>query len=115
MPVPLVPLINGIPALGLGTYPLTGDQCTETIIMTIGLGYRHIDTAQMYGNEREVGQGIARCGVARDQLFITTKVEPSNLGKARFAQPSTRQGKLLRKLHQVAAPGRWTRVAQMRR
>ena len=86
MPVPLVPLINGIPALGLGTYPLTGDQCTETIMMAIGLGYRHVDTAQMYGNEREVGQGIARCGVAREQLFITTKVEPSNLGKARFAE-----------------------------
>ncbi len=86
MPTPTIPLINGIPALGLGTYPLSSATCIDTIRMAIGLGYRHIDTAQMYGNEREVGEAIAACGVARDQLFITTKVDPSNLGQARFAE-----------------------------
>jgi diketogulonate reductase-like aldo/keto reductase len=86
LPTPTIPLINGIPALGLGTYPLSGATCIDTIRMAIGLGYRHIDTAQMYGNEREVGEAIAACGVARDQLFITTKVDPSNLGQARFAE-----------------------------
>lgn len=86
MPTPVIPLINGIPALGLGTYPLSGRACTDTVRMAIDIGYRHIDTAQMYGNEREVGEAIAACGVARDQLFITTKVDPSNLGQARFAE-----------------------------
>lgn len=53
--------------------------------MAIGLGYRHIDTAQMYGNEAAVGRAIAGCGVARDQLFITTKIDPSNCNMARFS------------------------------
>lgn len=85
LPTPVLPLINGIPALGLGTYPLTGRACIDTVRMAVDLGYRHIDTAQMYGNESEVGEAIAGCGVAREQLFITTKVDPSNNGKARFA------------------------------
>jgi diketogulonate reductase-like aldo/keto reductase len=80
-----IPLINGIPAIGLGTYPLTAAQCIDTVKMAVELGYRHIDTAQMYGNEHEVGRAIAQCGVARKELFVTTKVDPSNLGKARFA------------------------------
>lgn len=76
---------NGIPALGLGTYPLSGLDCTDTVKMAVALGYRHIDTAQMYGNEREVGAALKTCGIARDQLFVTTKVDPSNNGKARFS------------------------------
>ncbi len=86
MPHVSVPLFNGIPALGLGTYPLSGGHCVETITMAIGLGYRHIDTAQMYGNEREVGQAIASCGLPRGQLFVTTKVDPGNCSKARFSE-----------------------------
>ena len=80
-----IPNINGIPAIGLGTYPLMGPQCIETVKMAVGLGYRHIDTAQMYGNEKDVGRGIAACGVARAELFVTTKVDPGNLSRARFA------------------------------
>ena len=86
MPDHSVPLINGIPAIGLGTYPLSGGHCTATVEMAIGLGYRHIDTAQMYGNEREVGAALARCGVARTALFVTTKVDPGNLGRNRFSE-----------------------------
>ncbi len=80
-----VPAYNGIPALGLGTYPLSGEDCSDTVRMAIGLGYRHIDTAQMYGNEREVGAALRTCGVPRHEIFVTTKVDPSNNGKARFS------------------------------
>jgi len=80
-----IPLLHGIPALGLGTYPLMDQQCTDTVRMAVDLGYRHIDTAQMYGNEKAVGKGIAGCGVARDALFITTKVDPSNCNAAQFS------------------------------
>jgi 2,5-diketo-D-gluconate reductase B len=80
-----IPTLHGIPALGMGTYPLLGDACISTVRMAIDLGFRHIDTAQMYGNETDVGRAAAACGVARDELFITTKVDPSNLTPARFA------------------------------
>lgn len=80
-----IPAFNGIPALGLGTYPLSGQDCTDAVKMAIGLGYRHIDTAQMYGNEREVGAALKACGVPRNEIFVTTKVDPSNNGRARFS------------------------------
>jgi 2,5-diketo-D-gluconate reductase B len=80
-----IPLINGIPALGLGTYPLQADECSHTVRMAIGLGYRHIDTAQMYGNEAAVGAAIKSCGVARSDLFVTTKVDPGNVGADIFS------------------------------
>jgi 2,5-diketo-D-gluconate reductase B len=79
-----IPLIHGIPQLGLGTYPLTGDTCYNAVRMAIDLGYRHIDTAQMYQNEADVGRAVADCGVARKDLFIVTKVDPSNLRKEAF-------------------------------
>jgi len=82
---PSMPKFNGIPAIGLGTYPLQGQNCTDSVLMALELGYRHIDTAQMYGNERDVGRAIAGSGIKRDALFVTTKVDPSNLGAARFA------------------------------
>jgi 2,5-diketo-D-gluconate reductase B len=85
-----IPAINGIPAIGLGTYPLTAIQCVDTVKMAVELGYRHIDTAQMYGNEKDVGRGIASCGVARDMLFVTTKVDPGNLTRVRFADSVAR-------------------------
>lgn len=77
---------NGIPALGLGTYPLQGDDVYNAVRMAIDLGYRHIDTAQMYGNERDVGRAIKDCGIARDDLFIVTKIDPGNLSSGRFAK-----------------------------
>lgn len=63
-----------VPALGFGTWQLTGDQCTRGVLDAIEIGYRHIDTAQMYENEREVGQAIAESRLKRDELFVTTKL-----------------------------------------
>jgi 2,5-diketo-D-gluconate reductase B len=81
----IVPRANGIPLLGLGTYPLRGQQLIDSVLMATDLGLRHIDTAQMYGNERDVGQAIGKCGFKREDLYIVTKVDPSNLGAHRFA------------------------------
>ena len=69
-----------IPAIGLGTYTLTGSHCVDHVARAIGAGYRHIDTARMYGNEREVGEGIRRSGVDRDSLFVTTKIWWTDIG-----------------------------------
>ncbi len=63
-----------IPALGLGTWTLKGRECTELVTDALGLGYRHVDTAALYENEVEVGQGIAASGVSRGDIFLTTKV-----------------------------------------
>jgi len=63
-----------IPAIGLGTWTLKGDHCVELVSRAIKTGYRHIDTARFYGNEREVGEGIRESGVAREEIFVTTKV-----------------------------------------
>lgn len=63
-----------IPLLGLGTWDLRGATCARVVEQALRLGYRHIDTAQMYDNEREVGEGIRASGVPRDEIFLTTKV-----------------------------------------
>jgi len=76
--------INGIPALGYGTWPLAGEGCYAGVSMALELGIRHIDTAQNYGNEREVGRAIAASGVKREDIFLVTKVGPENLSAARF-------------------------------
>jgi 2,5-diketo-D-gluconate reductase B len=63
-----------IPAIGLGTWELRGRSCARLVEQALRLGYRHIDTAQVYENEREVGEGLRASGVRRDEVFITTKV-----------------------------------------
>ena len=63
-----------IPRIGLGTWALRGPEAQAAVEGAIGLGYRHIDTAAMYGNEEAVGAGIAASGVARGDIFLTTKV-----------------------------------------
>lgn len=63
-----------IPALGLGTWPLRGAECEAAVESALGLGYRHIDTAEMYGNEAEVGAALAASGVPRGEIFLTTKI-----------------------------------------
>lgn len=68
-----------IPILGLGTWDLRGRECVRIVAQAVGLGYRHFDTAQMYGNEREVGEGIRASGIVRDEVFVVTKVAPDNL------------------------------------
>jgi 2,5-diketo-D-gluconate reductase B len=74
------------PPIGLGTYPLAGEDATTAVKMSIEVGYRHIDTAQMYGNEKAVGKGVRDCGVARDDIYVVTKVDPGNVGAGRFEQ-----------------------------
>src|SRR5689334_17577130 len=63
-----------VPALGYGTWDLRGADCERAVAMAIELGYRHIDTAQSYDNEAEVGRGWVASGLPRRDLFITTKI-----------------------------------------
>lgn len=80
-------LNNGreMPALGLGTLRIFGKDAEEAVICAVQDGYRHIDTASSYQNEKAVGRGIARCGVSRDELFITVKIWPSDYVRAKTA------------------------------
>lgn len=70
-------LSNGvkIPKLGLGTWMIEDDKVAQVVREALRMGYRHIDTAQAYGNERGVGEGIRTCGVPREEIFVTTKLE----------------------------------------
>jgi 2,5-diketo-D-gluconate reductase B len=70
-----------IPLVGLGTWQLNGGECVRLVEQAIALGYRHIDTAQMYGNEGEVGEGVRASGL-RSEVMVTTKVEPGSLAPA---------------------------------
>lgn len=63
-----------IPALGLGTWELEGNACVEAVRDALEIGYRHIDTAQAYGNEKAVGRGLARSGVPREEVWLTSKL-----------------------------------------
>lgn len=67
-----------VPALGLGTWRLTGETCERAVGEALELGYRHLDTAQAYGNEREVGDALAASGVDREDVFLTTKLVNGN-------------------------------------
>jgi 2,5-diketo-D-gluconate reductase B len=67
-----------VPAVGFGTWQITGKTCVEAVRDALELGYRHIDTARAYGNEREVGEGIRDSSVAREEIFLVTKVPPSD-------------------------------------
>jgi diketogulonate reductase-like aldo/keto reductase len=81
--MPQAPLVhaNGaaIPALGFGTWRLSGDACAQAVQWAIEAGYRNLDTAAMYGNEDAVGKGLAASGLPRDEVFVTTKVWHSDL------------------------------------
>jgi diketogulonate reductase-like aldo/keto reductase len=65
-----------IPALGFGTWELRGDTARRMVETALEIGYRHVDTAQMYGNEAEVGAALRGSGLPRGELFVTTKVWP---------------------------------------
>jgi 2,5-diketo-D-gluconate reductase B len=67
-----------IPLVGLGTWELRGPTCARIVDTALRLGYRHIDTAEMYDNEREVGDGLRASGIDRDDVFVTTKIWPSH-------------------------------------
>jgi 2,5-diketo-D-gluconate reductase B len=67
-----------IPLVGLGTWELRGRVCARVVEQALRLGYRHIDTAEIYDNEREVGEALRASGVKRDDVFLTTKIWPSH-------------------------------------
>lgn len=69
-----------LPKVGLGTASLKGQKCFSTVTTALDLGYRHIDTAQTYGNEREVGRAISSSSVDREEVILTTKLMFSNSG-----------------------------------
>lgn len=73
-----------IPQLGIGTYRLTGRQAIESVNMALEIGYRHIDTAQLYANEQDVGQAIADSAVPREEIFVTTKIWFDQLSREKF-------------------------------
>ncbi|MGH1448761.1 MAG: 2,5-didehydrogluconate reductase DkgB [Pseudomonadaceae bacterium] len=85
----------GIPTIGLGTYRLKGQDVIDSVSQALELGYRHIDTAQIYDNEQDVGRAIAGSGIARDELFVTTKIWITNLAPRKLI-PSLQES--LRKL-----------------
>jgi len=89
-----------IPLIGLGTWDLRGRVCARMVEEALRLGYRHIDTAAMYDNEREVGEGLRASGIKRDEVFITTKVWQSDL-RARAFEQSTKQSLVNLKLSEV--------------
>lgn len=79
-PIPTLTLPTGtpIPVLGFGTYKVAPEDAYDAVSRALEVGYRHIDTAQMYGNEAEVGAALEASGIAREDLFVTTKVDNSN-------------------------------------
>ena len=78
-----------IPIVGLGTWDLRGKVCARMVEAALRMGYRHIDTAAMYGNEEAVGDGVRACGLKRDEVFLTTKIWQSDLAP-RDLERSTR-------------------------
>ncbi|AFR27165.1 aldo/keto reductase [Arthrobacter sp. Rue61a] len=84
---PLIELNDGhkIPQLGLGTWPLNDAQVADAVVEAVSHGYRHVDTAVKYGNEKGVGNGIRACGVNREELFITTKLDGEFQGSGKAA------------------------------
>ena len=120
--------LTQLPSLGLGTWELDGPDAREAVEDALALGYRHIDTARSYGNEREVGAGLAASGVPRDEVWVTTKVwrddlEPDRLRRSAEASlkdlgldrvdlllvhwpnPTVRLGDTLAALHRVRQDG----------
>src|SRR3954470_8284580 len=78
--------LNGsarMPLLGFGTWQIKGEDAVRATAAALEAGYRHLDTATVYGNEAEVGRALADSGVARDDVFITTKCPPNRAGRER--------------------------------
>lgn len=75
-----------IPAIGLGTWDLRGETCSRIVAEALRIGYRHIDTAQGYDNETQVGEGLRASGVARAEVFITTKIRPQRISDGEMQQ-----------------------------
>lgn len=82
--------MSSIPLFGVGTFRLTGQAAIDSVHNALDLGYRTIDTAQIYGNEAEVGQAVAESGIPRSELFVTTKIWTANYGQEKLV-PSLRE------------------------
>ena len=67
-----------LPALGFGTFRMAGEECRSAVEDALAIGYRHIDTAQSYDNEEQVGEALSRSGVPREEIFLVTKLRPRN-------------------------------------
>ena len=95
--IPSVTLNNGMemPILGLGTYTLKGDTAILAVKTAAKMGYRHFDTAQAYGNEEEVYEGVRQSGIKREEVFITSKVSPKNMGLHRVRESLEESAKAL--------------------
>lgn len=81
---PVIKLNNGydMPVVGLGTYSLHHSTCVNAVCSALQSGYRMVDTASFYGNEREVGEGIRKSGIPRTEIFVITKLYPNQYGNA---------------------------------
>lgn len=77
-------ILGIMPVLGLGTWEMNGKACIGSVVSALGMGYRHLDTAQIYGNEREVGTAMRESGINREDIFLTTKIATSNLTRSRI-------------------------------
>jgi 2,5-diketo-D-gluconate reductase B len=75
---------NGIPLLGFGTWPLQDDEVERCVRMALEVGFRHVDTAQMYGNEKHVGRALKLSGLPRRDLYVVTKIDPGNVAAKNF-------------------------------
>ena len=83
-----------VPALGFGTFRMAGEECRAGVEDALAIGYRHIDTAQGYDNEEQVGEALERSGVPREEIFLVTKLRPSNFRErdvVRSAEESLRK------------------------
>ncbi|RMX03036.1 2,5-didehydrogluconate reductase DkgB [Corticibacter populi] len=101
-----------IPAFGLGTFRLKGQVVIDSVRNALELGYRAIDTAQIYGNEAEVGQAIADSGVAREALFLTTKIWTDNYSRAKLVSSLRESLEKLRTDHVDLTLIHWPAPAQ---
>ena len=83
--VPYVKLNNGVemPRFGLGTYNVSNDDCKQAVATALKNGYRHFDTAQAYNNERGVGEAIKESGIPREQIWVTSKLWPTEYGEGK--------------------------------
>jgi diketogulonate reductase-like aldo/keto reductase len=82
---PTVPVGHGVemPMVGFGTWEMTGAACHRAVLHALAVGYRHLDTATMYRNEREVGRALRDSGLRREDVFVTTKLQPGDAGRER--------------------------------
>lgn len=87
---------TSIPKLGLGTWDLRGADAERAVASALEIGYRHLDTAESYGNEGEVGRGLEASAVAREDVFLTTKIRPSRFGAADAVASARESLRLLR-------------------